>query len=173
MILAVLVVGGFALAPSSQAPNEPESASSPTEQASNSQVTLVTNKGEIVIELFNSSAPKTVGNFLTKVTAGEYNGRLFHRVEDWVVQGGDPLGNGTGGSSSLPTELSSRPFLKGAVGVARGNDIKVSNDAQFFIVKTDAPSLNGQYTNFGQVKSGLEVVEKMTVGDRINSIRLN
>lgn len=165
--LAMLVLGGFALAPTS---NQPPKTTADNSAAS--KVTIITDKGEIVIELFRSDAPQTVNNFLSKVTAGDYNGRLFHRVEDWVVQGGDPLGNGTGGGK-LATELSSRPFGKGAVGVARGNDISVSNDAQFFLVKTDAPWLNGQYTNFGQVLQGLEVVARLEVGDKIRQITIN
>jgi len=112
-----------------------------------------------------------VANFTQKVGEGFYSGLTFHRVEDWVVQGGDPKGDGTGGGQ-MTTELNSLPFKRGALGMARGSDINVSNDAQFFIVKTDADWLNGQYTNFGRVVRGMEVVDKLEIGDKILSISL-
>lgn len=104
-----------------------------------------------------------------KAQSGFYNNLTFHRVEDWVIQGGDPKGNGTGGGD-LPTELSEKPFVVGSVGVARGGDIKISNDSQFFITKTEAPWLNNQYTNFGIVTDGMNVVNTIKIGDRILGI---
>jgi len=130
---------------------------------------ITTNKGEITIELFPEAAPNTVANFASKSTSGYYNNLIFHRVEDWVVQGGDPSGNGTGGGQ-IPTELNNNPFIRGSVGVARGNNIQISNDSQFFITKTDAPHLDKLYTNFGQVSSGLDVVDSLEIGDKIISI---
>lgn len=132
---------------------------------------IKTTKGDITITLFADVAPKTVANFAKKAESKFYDNLTFHRVEDWVIQGGDPVGNGTGGGS-LDTELSDKPFDVGAVGVARGGDIKVSNDAQFFITKTDASWLNNQYTNFGQVVSGMDVVTSMAIGDKILEITL-
>lgn len=137
-----------------------------------STATILTNKGEIVIELFPEAAPNTVNNFAEKSDSGFYNNLTFHRVEDWVVQGGDPLGNGQGGEQ-MRTELNNNPFIRGSVGVARAGNIEISNDAQFFITKTDAPHLDSQYTNFGQVSSGLEVVDSLEIGDRIISITIN
>ena len=131
--------------------------------------TIKTTKGEITMTLFPDVAPKTVSNFATKAMSGYYNGLTFHRVEDWVLQGGDPKGDGTGGGD-MPTEFNDKPFSPGAVGVARKGDPKVQNDSQFFIVKTDATWLNGQYTNFGMVTSGMDVVNKMEIGDKILSI---
>lgn len=132
---------------------------------------ITTDKGVIEIALDDAVAPKTVANFVSKVNAGFYNGLTFHRVEDWVTQGGDPKGDGTGGGE-MATELSDQPFTVGAVGVARGSDIKVSNDAQFFIVKTDAAWLNNQYTYFGRVVTGIDVVNKTAIGDKIISITI-
>lgn len=117
-------------------------------------------------------APATVANFVKKATAGFYDGLTFHRVvPGFVAQGGDPRGTGTGGGDQ-PTELSDLPFDKGAIGVARGGDIKVSNDAQWFVCTGDAPHLNGQYTNFGAITAGQDVVDRIMVGTRIKSIRV-
>ncbi|MBU1085441.1 MAG: peptidylprolyl isomerase [Candidatus Beckwithbacteria bacterium] len=126
-------------------------------------------EGEVKIKLYKQEAPNTVLNFLGKATTGYYEGLNFHRVEDWVVQGGDPLGNGTGGGK-MPTELNKVEFKRGSVGVARGGDIKVSNDSQFFICTTDCGFLTGQYTNFGEVVSGMELVDKVKIGDKILKI---
>ena len=127
--------------------------------------------GSFTISLFPSSAPKTVENFLTKARAGFYDGKTFHRVEDWVVQGGDPDGTGRGGGK-MPSELNDLPFSKGSAGIARGPDIKVNNDAQWFICKADASWLNNQYTNFGQVTAGQDVANGIRVGDKIKKITI-
>lgn len=134
--------------------------------------------GSFTIALRPDKAPNTVANFIKKAKNGDYDGTTFHRVvPGFVAQGGDPLSKtdparaGTGGGSQ-PTELSDLPFVKGAAGIARGGDIKVSNDAQFFIVLDDAPHLNNAYTNFGSVTSGMEVVLKIAIGDKIKTIRI-
>lgn len=142
-----------------------------TPQAQAKEAVIITSKGEIQVTLYPQEASKTVENFLFKAAAGFYNELTFHRVEDWVVQGGDPKGNGTGGGQ-MPTELNNKPFVVGSLGVARGGDIKISNDAQFFITKKDSPHLNNQYTNFGMVVKGMEVVEKIAVGDKILGVQL-
>lgn len=147
------------------------SVASPTAQINNEvkKIAITTSKGDIELELYPKSAPKTVENFLNKVKSGFYNNLTFHRVEDWVIQGGDPLGNGTGGGD-MPTELNDLPFATGSLGVARGQDIKISNDSQFFIVKKDSNFLDGQYTNFGKVAAGIDVVNKIEIGDKIIKI---
>ena len=127
--------------------------------------------GSFTISLRPDKAPKTVANFVAKATAGFYDGKTFHRVEDWVVQGGDPDGTGRGGGK-MPSELNDLPFSKGAAGIARGPDIKVNNDSQFFVVKSDASWLNKQYTNFGAVTSGIDVVLGIKVGDRIKTVKV-
>lgn len=132
------------------------------------QVKIVTSKGEFVIELRSDLAPKTVANFLAKFADGYCNNLTWHRVEDWVVQGCDPAGNGTGGKSDLTTETSDEPFVAGSVGVARKTFPKeYSNDSQFFILKKDSAFLNSEYTYFGRVISGMDVVNRITVGDLI------
>jgi peptidylprolyl isomerase len=92
-------------------------------------------------------------------------------VEDWVVQGGDPDGTGRGGGK-MPSELNDLPFSKGSVGIARGGDIKLNNDAQWFVCKADASWLNNQYTNFGQVTAGQDVVQGIRVGDKIKKVTI-
>lgn len=133
------------------------------------KVTIKTSRGDIVLKLYPEVAPQTVKNFLTKAKSDYYKGLIFHRVEDWVIQGGDPLGNGTGGGK-MPTELSNTPFLEGSLGVARGGDIRISNDSQFFICTKDSEFLTGQYTNFGEVIEGMDVVKSTQIGDTIVAI---
>ena len=146
--------------------------------------------GSITMELFTADAPKWIENFVQKANAGFYNNLLFHRVEDWVVQGGDPSclrynpadpgPCGTGGSNTIPTETSKRPFTTGSAGVARRSDPRVSNDAQFFFVLRPGPTelggkwtqLDEQYTNFAQVTEGMDLVRKIVAGDKIKRITI-
>lgn len=128
--------------------------------------------GSFTIALHQTSAPQTVANFVAKAKSGFYDGKTFHRVEGWVVQGGDPDGTGRGGGK-MPSELNDLNFAVGAVGIARGPDIKVNNDAQWFVVKTDASFLDKQYTNFGQVTKGMDVVHTIKIGDKIKSVTVS
>lgn len=132
---------------------------------------IKTSKGDIELTLFGSDAPGTVGNFINKAKIEYYKNLTFHRVEDWVIQGGDPKGDGTGGGKML-TEINNLPFVEGSLGVARSGDIKVSNDSQFFITKSEASHLNGKYTNFGVVTKGMDVVKSMAIGDKILGIEI-
>ena len=134
--------------------------------------TIKTTKGDIKVILNAQAAPHTVINFITKAQTNFYNNLTFHRVEDWVIQGGDPQGTGAGGGE-MATEINALPFKAGALGVARKNDIRVSNDAQFFITKTDASWLDQQYTNFGEVTDGMDVVNKISIGDKILGIQVD
>lgn len=152
--------------PISQTPSKTSTAAQTPTQT---QAIIQTSKGAITLMLYPNDAPNTVANFVKKAKSGFYNGLTFHRVEDWVIQGGDPKGDGTGGGS-MPTELNTKPFVVGSLGVARGNDIKVSNDSQFFITKKDASWLNNQYANFGIVAKGMDVVNKIAIGDKILGI---
>lgn len=132
------------------------------------RVEITTSKGSFTIELRPDIAPKTVVNFLTKWNNCYCDNKTFHRVEDWVVQGCDPKGDGTGGATTLPTETSSEPFVAGSVGVARKSTPQdLSNDSQFFIVKKDSGFLNNEYTYFGKVTSGMDVIDRLVVGDKI------
>lgn len=142
------------------------------ENTTNGQMAVITvDKGSFQFTLDAEAAPKTVENFVNKSKSGFYTDKIFHRVEDWVVQGGDPDGNGTGGGDQA-TELSERVFKAGAVGVARAGDINVSNDSQFFICTIDCTFLDGQYTYFGMVTDGMDVVKQIAIGDKIKSIEI-
>ena len=142
----------------------------PTSGPSATKATIELAKGgSFTIAFRADKAPKTVENFVSKAKAKYYDGLTFHRVEDWVVQGGDPQGTGRGGGQ-MPSELNDLPFKAGAVGIARGPDIKINNDSQWFVVKTDAAWLNAQYTNFGQVTSGMDVIAGIKIGDKIKTI---
>lgn len=132
---------------------------------------LKTSKGEITLKLYPEVTPQTVANFTGKAKSKYYQNLTFHRVEDWVIQGGDPKGTGTGGGQ-MPTELSNVPFKLGSLGVARGGDIRVSNDSQFFICTKDCAWLTGQYTNFGEVTGGMEIAKAIEVGDKIISLTI-
>ncbi|TYO93862.1 peptidylprolyl isomerase [Desulfallas thermosapovorans] len=137
------------------------------------QVIIKTDKGQIVMELYPEKMPVTVENFLKLTSDGFYNGLTFHRVEHWVVQGGDPKGNGTGGPG-WTIKLETHPDLKnvrGAVAMARAAHPD-SAGSQFYILKTDADWLNGQYAVFGTVTEGMDVVDNLDVGDKMNEVQV-
>lgn len=141
----------------------------PTPAAATTATIELAKGGSFAIALRPDKAPQTVARFVDKARSGFYNGLTFHRVEDWVVQGGDPLGTGTGGQR-VPSEYNDLSFKTGAVGIARGQDPAFNNDSQWFVVKKDSTFLDRQYTNFGQVTSGMDVVTKIAIGDKIKSI---
>jgi len=125
-----------------------------------SQMTMTTNKGDIVFEMFDEDAPKTVDNFRKLSGDGFYDGLKFHRIiRDFMVQGGCPQGTGTGGPGyTFEDEINDHKVVRGALAMANaGPD---TNGSQFFIVTTDAaPWLDGKHTVFGQVTGGMEVVD--------------
>jgi cyclophilin family peptidyl-prolyl cis-trans isomerase len=125
-----------------------------------SEATMVTNHGEIRLELFDDDAPKTVDNFRTLARDGFYDGLIFHRViPDFMIQGGCPQGTGTGGPGyTFEDEINEHKVVRGALAMANaGPD---TNGSQFFIVTTDAaPWLDGKHTVFGRVTDGMEVVD--------------
>jgi cyclophilin family peptidyl-prolyl cis-trans isomerase len=138
------------------------------------RMTIETAKGRVVLKLYTepgAGVSKTIANFTTKANSGYFDGLTFHRVEDWVVQGGDPMGTGTGGGN-MPSEYNQIPFTAGSLGVVRGGDPAINNDSQFFILKADTFLLNGQYTNFGQVVEGMDVVNRLSIGDKMTKVRV-
>lgn len=129
-----------------------------------------TPKGTIVCSIATDAAANvkgTIANFESKAKAGFFNGLKFHRVEDWVIQGGDPSGTGSGGGK-MPAEYNTLPFNEGALGVARGPDKPRNSDCQFFIVKNNSRFLDNEYTNWGQVIEGMDVVKKIATGDKMD-----
>lgn len=129
---------------------------------------VVKNYGTIALELDADVAPITVENFANLVNAGFYNGLTFHRIiSGFMIQGGDPLGNGTGGSSkTIKGEFASNgvknsiSHVRGTISMARSS-MPNSASSQFFIVHKDSTFLDGQYAAFGTVTSGMEVVDKI------------
>ncbi len=150
----------------------PPATPTPRQITASTEATIKTAKGDITLIFYPTETPNTVLNFLSRAMNGFYNNLTFHRVEDWVTQGGDPLGNGTGGNSNMPVEFTDRPFVVGSLGVASRGDGKAQNDAQFFITKKDSPWLDTKYTNFGMVTKGMDVVEKIEIGDKILGIEV-
>lgn len=142
------------------------------------KATLKTAKGDIVIEFFADVAPQTVSNFIQLSQSGFYNGLIFHRREEgFVIQGGDPAGNGTGGPGyTIPAELSEKSHVRGAVAMARLSDMvnpkKESSGSQFYITLAPATFLDGEYTVFGQVVSGMAVADQIEVGDVIEQVTI-
>ena len=125
-----------------------------------SKATMQTNQGAIEIELFDDDAPKTVENFKKLANDGFYNGVIFHRViPDFMIQGGDPTGTGTGGPGyQFEDEFNDHKVERGALAMANAGPN--TNGSQFFIVTAEAtPWLDGKHTVFGKVTSGMEVVD--------------
>src|SRR4051795_11173676 len=125
-----------------------------------SEATMTTNHGEIVFELFDEDAPKTVENFRTLAGKGYYDGLIFHRIiKDFMIQGGCPKGTGTGGPGyEFEDEINDHKVVRGALAMANAGPN--TNGSQFFIVTTaSAPWLDGKHTVFGEVTSGMDVVE--------------
>lgn len=129
--------------------------------------TLHTSEGTIEIELFPEDAPKTVENFARLAGEGFYDGLVFHRViPDFMIQGGCPLGTGTGGPGyQFEDEPNDHPVVRGSLAMANAGPN--TNGSQFFIVTTDAaPWLDGKHTVFGQVVAGQDVADRISLVDR-------
>jgi cyclophilin family peptidyl-prolyl cis-trans isomerase len=129
------------------------------------QYRITTTKGEVILALEPEVAPGSCVAFDSLVTAGYYNGKAFHRViPNFVAQGGCPRGDGYGGMPwTLRTEIGPQGFVEGAVGLASaGHD---TESCQFFIMTAAAPHLDGRYTRFAHVVSGMDAAKKLQVGD--------
>ena len=149
----------------------------------NATATMKTSKGTILLELFTEEAPITAGNFVDLIGKKFYDGLKFHRMEPgFVIQGGDPKGNGTGGyidpasGRERRIALEVKPALKhdaaGTLAMARSQDPN-SASSQFYITLGATPFLDMNYAVFGKVTSGLDVVKSIKVGDKIESVTLN
>jgi peptidylprolyl isomerase/peptidyl-prolyl cis-trans isomerase B (cyclophilin B) len=142
------------------------------ERATRSQVRITTKHGDIVFRLFPDDAPLHSAAFMKLADAGFYDGLKFHRVEPgFVVQGGDPKGDGTGGPGyNLKAEFNARPHVRGTVAMARTSQPD-SAGSQFYICLGDAPFLNGQYTVFGQMTEGFDFLDAIRRGDAMVSVK--
>ena len=149
----------------------------------NKKAIIETNKGQITIELYEDKAPITAGNFIDLAGRGFYDGLKFHRyVPGFVIQGGDPLGNGTGGFTDPQTGRERRIKLEvsrdlkhgeaGAVAMARSNNPD-SASSQFYITLAPTPNLDMSYAVFGRVTEGLDVVKQLREGDRMDSVKIS
>ena len=129
--------------------------------------------GEIRMEFYPQDAPKTVENFVALAKKGFYNVLTFHRVvPDFVVQGGCPKGNGTGGPGyTIKAEFNTQKHLRGSVAMARSQHPD-SAGSQFYICYGPTPHLDGSYTVFGRVVAGMEHVDRIKQGDRMTSVTI-
>ncbi len=128
------------------------------------KVVLQTSFGNITIDLFEKESPKTVNNFVSLAKDGFYDGLTFHRIiKDFMIQGGDPAGDGTGGPGyKFEDEFNAKKLVKGSLAMANAGPN--TNGSQFFIVTTEStPWLDGRHTNFGQVTEGMDIVDKISL----------
>ncbi|WP_363325660.1 peptidylprolyl isomerase [Thermogemmatispora sp.] len=134
--------------------------------------TISTTKGDIRLQLFASEAPLTVNNFVALARDGFYDGLTFHRVvPGFVIQGGDPLGNGMGGPGYMfQDEPVRRPYKAGTLAMANAGPN--TNGSQFFICLEDQPRLPPNYTIFGETVAGLDVVRRIQVGDVMQRVTI-
>jgi len=181
----VLAAGTSALAqtaPPAPAPAKPAPSPAKPQPKIQQAVIALERGGQITLEFFPAEAPKHVENFVNLARKKFYDGQRFHRVEPgFVVQLGDPQSKklpmdhpdmGTGGPGyTVKAEFNKRPFDRGVLGMARGEDPD-SAGSQFYIMLGPAHFLNGQYTAFGRVMGGMDVVDGIKVGDRVKTIKI-
>ena len=139
----------------------------PVDPRSHPQVKFSTTRGEFTVELYPDKAPVTVANFIQLVSTGFYDGIYFHRVvPGFVVQAGDPRGDGWGGPGyAIPCEYNDIFYQRGVLGMAHAG--KDTGGSQFFITHTPQPHLNGRHTAFGRVTTGMKVIDRLEMFDRI------
>ena len=175
-LVAALLVGAVSLASAQTKPAAPKArpAAKPAAPAvaPGTEAVVETSRGSFTIRLLPEAAPRHAALFAQTGKAGGYDGTTFHRIiAGGIIQGGDPLSKdpakaalyGTGGLGLLPAEFSDRPFARGTVAAARKPSSPDSGGKQFFICLRDQPSLKGQYTIFGEVTSGMEVVDQLSL----------
>jgi len=177
IVLILLVGATVALAQTPRKKNAPPPGVEPPpvslQEAAKLEAVVTTDLGAFRFEFFPSQAPKHIQNFIRNARAGFYNGSAFHRVVSrGIIQGGDPLLKdartprarwGTGGLSQLPDEFNEIRHVRGIVSTVRIPGRPNSGGAQFFVCVSDQPALDGQFTAFGQVTEGMEVVEQISL----------
>lgn len=133
-----------------------------------------TTKGPITLQLFPAHAPKTVNNFVFLAKEGFYDGITFHRViNNFVIQGGDPTGTGTGGPGyHFEDETRGNPLKHETGVISMANAGANTNGSQFFITHSPQPHLDGKHTVFGKVTSGMDVVNSIKQGDKMNKVTI-
>ncbi|WP_462137144.1 peptidylprolyl isomerase [Candidatus Mycalebacterium sp.] len=135
-------------------------------------VEIETNRGKITLELYPEHAPKTVNNFVFLSGEGFYNGVVFHRViADFMVQGGDPSATGSGGPGyRFEDETAGSPLVHSRGVISMANSGPDTNGSQFFITHSPQPHLNGRHTVFGKVIDGMDVVDAIQQGDKMEKV---
>ncbi|WAC08445.1 MAG: peptidylprolyl isomerase [Thermodesulfobacteriota bacterium] len=135
-------------------------------------ITIETCRGTMELELYPQHAPKTVNNFVFLAQEGFYDGVVFHRViPDFVIQGGDPTGTGRGGPGyRFEDECTGNPLIHERGAISMANAGPNTNGSQFFIAHSPQPHLNGKHTVFGKVVKGLEVVDAVRQGDKMDRV---
>ena len=173
-VLVMCIFAAFMMCGCEPTQKETEGTESMGEETMGMKFAVIeTDKGVIKFELFEKEAPKHVANFIKLAGKKFYDGLTFHRVEPgFVIQGGDPLGNGTGGPGyTIPAEFSGKKHLLGSIAAARlGDQVnpqKASSGSQFYICLGPQSFLDNNYTVFGQVVEGLDVIGKIKVGDKM------
>jgi cyclophilin family peptidyl-prolyl cis-trans isomerase len=172
-VCALVVAATLAVA-QAPGPSSPPGGAQKGSKRMKQMATITMEKGgEIKIDFYPEDAPKTVENFIKLAKKGFYDGLTFHRREEnFVIQGGDPKGNGSGGPGyQIKAEFNKQKHVRGAVAMARSQSPD-SAGSQFYICLAPAHFLDGQYTVFGIVISGMEVVDKVRVGDKMKSVRI-
>jgi len=177
VVLVTLLLTSCATAPSEPAPmKKPMSYSAPPPMTIDTSkqytATIETVKGNLVLELFASDVTVTVNNFVFLAREGFYDGTTFHRViPDFMVQGGDPTGTGTGGPGyKFADEFTKHTHVTGALSMANAGPN--TNGSQFFITYTPQTHLNGQHSVFGQLVDGMDVLKTIEKGDTIVRITI-
>ena len=143
------------------------------ERAKTSKARITTPKGDLVFTFYSDDAPQHSAAFIKLAEAGFYDGTTFHRVEPgFVIQGGDPQGNGTGGpGDNLKAEFNDRPHVRGTVAMARASSPD-SAGSQFYICLDDARFLDKQYTVFGQLTDGFDTLDAIRRGDVMTKVAI-
>lgn len=179
LLLAVLILGGCDGTSSTTSTTPANNTAKlsypgvlPNSKIKNKKAVIKTSKGTIEFKLLADQAPKTVSNFVYLAESGFYDNLTFHRVEPgFVIQGGDPQGTGAGGPGyQFDDEKVQGDYQEGTVAMA--NSGPNTNGSQFFICLADQPSLPKSYNLFGQVTSGMDVVKKIQVGDKMQKINI-
>jgi peptidyl-prolyl cis-trans isomerase B (cyclophilin B) len=139
------------------------------------RITMETSQGAIELDLYPLHAPKTVNNFVFLVREGFYDGVIFHRViPDFVIQGGDPTGTGRGGPGyRFEDECAGNPLIHERGVISMANAGPDTNGSQFFITHSPQSHLNGKHTVFGKVVKGLEVVDAIQQGDKMERVTVS
>lgn len=138
-------------------------------------VTMETSQGEIELELYPQYAPKTVNNFVFLIREGYYDGVTFHRViKNFVIQGGDPTGTGSGGPGyQFEDEFRGNPMKHETGSISMANAGPGTNGSQFFITHSPQPHLDGHHTVFGKVVKGQDVVNAIAQGDLMEKVTVS